>query len=118
MNDFEVPEEDHGLKLAHHLLGSDSPLDLRVLNALVGEPKRFRDLKPLVKGKSDTPLTRSLKRLGETGLIRQGMTLDEPGDPRYYALTKLGIHVVLKTHEMRPLADVLAEVRAAGLLAA
>lgn len=114
---FPVPSEDHELKLAHALLGGDGDLDLRVLERLLGQPQRFRDLKDLVQGSSDTPLTRSLKRLGEAGLVRQGMNLDDPGDPRYYAATRLGVHVTLKVHEMVPVERTLREVRAAGLLA-
>jgi DNA-binding HxlR family transcriptional regulator len=114
-SDFAVPEADHELKLAYHLLGRESGLDLAILESLLGTPRRFRDLKPLVKGSSDTPLTRALRRLGENGLVRQGMNLDDPGDPRYYAATRLGVHVALKAHEMRPVTEVLAEMRGAGL---
>ncbi len=114
-----LPEPDHELKLAHWLLGRESDLDLRVLEALLGEPKRYRDLRNdlIPEGKSDTPLTRALKRLGKRGLLRQGMHLDDPGDPRYYAATSLGVLVVLKAHEMRPIQETLKEARDAGLLA-
>ena len=112
---FAVPEADHELQLAYHLLGKGSRLDLAILEALLGTPQRFRDLKPLAKGSSDTPLTRALKRLGEQGLVRQGMNLGAPGDPRYYAATRLGVQVILKSHELRPVSEVLAEIRNVGL---
>lgn len=117
---FPLPEEDHELKLAHWLMGRESDLDLRVLEALLGEPKRYRDLRDLLleADSSDTPLTRALRRLGERGLVRKGMNLDEPGDPRYYAATPLGVRVVLKAHEMRPIEETLAEAREAGLFSA
>lgn len=112
-----LPEPGHEVKLAHWLLGKGSDLDLRVLEALLGEPKRYRDLRELlIDGPSDTPLTRALKRLGERGLVRQGMHLDDPDDPRYYAATSLGVLVVLKAHEMRPIEETLDEARRAGLL--
>lgn len=114
---FPLPEPEHEVKLAHWLLGRDSTLELRVLEGLLGEPKRFRDLRAaLVSGRSDTPLTRALKRLGERGLVRQGMNLDDRGDPRYYTATSLGVLAVLKAHEMRPIALTLEEIRRAGLL--
>lgn len=115
---FLLPEPEHEVKLAHWLLGRESDLDLRVLEALLGEPKRYRDLRDqLIEGSSDTPLTRALRRLGERGLVRKGMNLDDPGDPRYYAATSLGVLVVLKAHELKPIAETLEEARRAGLLA-
>lgn len=104
--------------LAHWLLGRESRLDLRILEALLAEPKRYRDLRDqLLDGASDTPLTRALKRLGERGLVRKGMNLDDPDDPRYYAATSLGVLVILKAHEMRPIAETLKEAKRAGLIA-
>lgn len=115
---FPLPEPDHEMKLAHWLLGRASDLDLHVLEALLAEPKRYRDLRDLLlDGSSDTPLTRALRRLGERGLVRQGMNLDDPGDPRYYAATSLGVAVILKAHEMLPIQKTLDEARRAGLLA-
>lgn len=115
---FPLPEPGHEVKLAHWLLGKRSDLDLRVLEALLAEPKRYRDLRDqLLEGPSDTPLTRALKRLGERGLVRKGLNLDDPGDPRYYAATSLGVLVVLKAHEMRPVEATLKEARDAGVLA-
>lgn len=115
---FPLPKPEHEAKLAHWLLGRDSDLELRVLEALLSEPKRYRHLRELlVDGPSDTPLTRALKRLGERGLVRQGMNLDDPGDPRYYAATSLGVLVILKAHEMLPIQRTLDEARRAGVFA-
>lgn len=113
---FPLPEPDHELKLAHWLLGRDSQLELRILEALLAEPKRYRDLRELLPGRSDTPLTRALRGLGELGLVRKGLNLDDPGDPSYYAATSLGVLVVLKTHALRPIAETLDEARKAGLM--
>lgn len=111
---LELPQADHEAKLAFALLSRDNQLDLQILHDLLGAPKRFRDLKRLIKG-SDTPVTRSLHRLAEHGLVRQGMTL-EGDDPRYYAATGLGVTVALKTHEFRPVTEVLGELRQLGVL--
>lgn len=113
---FPLPEPEVEMKLAHWLLGRDTDLDRRVLEALLGTPMRYRDLRRLVAGKSDTPLTRSLHRLGEKGLVRQGMNLDDPQEPRYYAATPLGVLVALKMHELIPIERTLAEARSAGIL--
>lgn len=116
--DFAVPEEGEEAKLAHALIGRRDPLDLRILEELLGDPKRFRDLKGLLGGRSETLLTRALSRLGDSGLVRQGMNLKDRGDPRYYQATRLGVQVVLKAHEFRQVSDVLAEMRELGLLQA
>lgn len=115
---FAVPQEGEEAKLAHALIGRKDALDRRVLEELLGDPKRFRDLRHLVGTKSDTLLTRTLSRLGDAGLVRQGLNLKDPGDPRYYAATRLGVQVALKAHEFRPVADVMAELRDLGLLEA
>jgi DNA-binding HxlR family transcriptional regulator len=118
MEQFPLPEPEHEVKMAHWLLGRDSDLDLRVLETLLGQPKRYRDLRDdLLEGPSDTPLTRALRRLGERGLVRKGMNLDDPDDPRYYAATTLGVLVALKAHELRPITETLEEAKRAGLLA-
>lgn len=115
---FGLPEAGHEAKLAYRLLAPESELDMGVMHAVLGSPKRFKDLKSLTKGKSDTFLTRSLKRLGEQGLLRQGMTLEDPDDPRYYAATGLGVTVVLMAHELKPMDQVLALAKEAGVFAA
>ncbi|MHB8584885.1 MAG: hypothetical protein ACYDDF_03495 [Thermoplasmatota archaeon] len=115
---FPLAEVDHELRLAHWLLGRNGNLERRILEALLAEPKRYRDLRGLIRrGRSETPLTRALARLGELGLIRQGMTIEPPGDPRYYALTSLGVLAVLTTHKLRPIAETLDAARRAGMLA-
>ncbi|MCA1814535.1 MAG: hypothetical protein LC624_11395 [Halobacteriales archaeon] len=114
---FPLPEPSHEVKLAHALLGRRSDLDLRLLEALLAEPKRYRELRGLLPRRaSETLLTRALERLGESGLVRQGARLDDPADPRYYAATSLGVLVVLKAHEMLPIARTLEEARRAGVL--
>ncbi len=113
---FPLPEPETEAKIAHWLLGRESDLDRRVLESLLGTPKRYGELRRLVAGRSDTPLTRSLRRLGEKGLVRQGMHLDDPEEPRYYAATPLGVLVALKMHELVPIERTLAEAKRAGIL--
>lgn len=103
--------------LAHELRTDAGRLRSDILHELLKGPKRFRDLRPLLGGKSDTPLTRALAKLAEQGLIRQGLDFAQDDDHRYYAPTGLGVAVVLKSHEFAPTEAVLAEMRAAGILA-
>lgn len=114
---FAAPEDGHEARLAFGLLAEGRDLPLRILHELLQGPKRFRDLKRLVKGKSDTPLTRALTHLADEGLVRQGLDFSKNDDIRYYAPTGLGVAVVLKTHEFRPVAEVLTELRDIGALA-
>lgn len=114
---FAPPEQDHEAKLAYGLLALGRELPLQVLHELLQGPKRYRDLKPLIEGKTDTPLTRALSFLADSGLIRQGLDFTKGDDARYYMPTGLGVAVVLKTHEFKPVNDVLAELRDIGALA-
>ena len=95
-NPFALPDERHEARLAHGLMSQGSELHLAILHDLLTGPKRFRELKRLVKGKSDTPLTRSLKRMAQEGLIRQGLDFTKQDDARYYAPTGRGVAVVLR----------------------
>lgn len=98
-----LPEPDVEYKLAARLLAQDPPMDRDVLEALVGAPKRYRDLKPLLGGRNDHVLTKALARLRDDGLIRQGIDLDPTREhERVYALTALGTLVVFRLHEMIP----------------
>lgn len=116
-NPFAPPEEDHEARLAYALLGPGRDLALNVLHELLTGPKRYRDLRRLLAGSTDTPLTRALVFLAEHGLIRQGLDFTRHDDARYYMPTGLGVAVVLKTHEFKPVHDVLTELRHLGALA-
>lgn len=114
---FAAPAEGHEARLAYEIMAESSGMRLAVLHELLKGPKRFRDLKPLVEGRSDTHLTRALGKLTDAGLVRQGLDFTKGDDARYYAPTGLGVAVVLKAHEFRSTVDVLAELRDLGVLA-
>lgn len=107
---FDAPSEGHEDKLAFEVAMAPNSLESRILHLLAGTPKRFRDFKPLVKG-SDTPVTRALKNLSTKGLLVKGMTNDPKDAESWYNLTGLGVHVLFRSHEFRPVSIIVSELR-------
>ena len=95
-----LPPRDLEYRIGVRLLNQDPPLDRAILEALVGSPARYRDLRPLLRGRNDNVLTKALARLRNEGVIKQG--LDRNLKERKYALTELGKLVVFRLHEMVP----------------
>lgn len=95
-----LPAPDIEYRFALRLLQQDPPLDREILEMLVGQPQRYRDLRPLLMGRNDNVLTKALTRLRDDGLIKQGVDLD--AEQFRYALTALGKLVVFRLHEMLP----------------
>ncbi len=113
-----LPEPDVEYRLAARLIGKKDNIDLRILEALVGHPKRYTELKRFLKGRRDHVLTKALGRLRRDGLIDQGLDFakDRPGS--YYALTNLGVLVVFKVHEMKPVHESIRSAQRGGLVGA
>lgn len=112
-----LPEPDVEYRLAYRLLSARSSLDREVLLALVARPRRYAELKPLLRGRRDHNLTKSLHRLRWGGLV------DQRGDFRHdppvttYELSNLGTLVVFRMMQMLPAhesAEALLRGRAAG----
>lgn len=103
MAPFGVPERDVEYRIALRLLNQDPPFDRRILEDLVGQPKRYSELKPLLGDRNDHVLTKALNRLREEGVIQQGVDLDR--DQRVYHLTELGKLALFRMHEMVPHAE-------------
>lgn len=98
-----MPEPHAEYRLAARLLAQEPPMDRDILEALVGSPRRYGELKPLLAGRNDNVLTKALARLREDGLVRRGIDLDPTrGHEQVYALTALGTLVVFRIHEMIP----------------
>lgn len=90
---LEPPEVDLERSIAHRLYAARGGLESEVLDALVARPKRYTDLRPLLRGRNDNVLTKALRRLLGEGLVNQR------GDPTRkppavtYELTSLGVAV-------------------------
>lgn len=107
------PAEDVEYHHAHRLLGQDNPLDRRIVEDLVGRPRRYGELKGLLDGKRDHNLTMALDRLRRDGIIDQRIDVATKPPVKSYELTNLGIQVVLRMHEMIP-AHVSAQILLRG----
>lgn len=114
--DMALPEPNIEYRLAAALLGKKDDLDRRIVEALVGQPKRYSDLKVFLKGRRDHVLTKALARLRKNGLIDQGFDLADDRPERYYALTHLGVLAVLRMHEMKPVHESIHAARRGGLV--
>ncbi len=86
--------------LAVQLLAQPAKTQLQILEALMGEPKTFTQLKPVLRGRNNNVLTKSLRSLREKGMIQTGLQSDLK--TKTYRLTSLGMLVILRCHEMIP----------------
>lgn len=106
-------DEDVEYHHAHRLLGQGNPLDRRIIEELVGRPRRYGELKGFLEGKRDHNLTMALDRLQRDGIVDQRIDASNKAPIKSYELTNLGIHVVLRMHEMLP-AHVSAQILLRG----
>jgi DNA-binding HxlR family transcriptional regulator len=102
LKDDLLPAPNEEYRLAHLLLGKKNDLDRRILIALVGRPRRFSELEPLLKGKAKNNLTTALHRLREQGLIDQRIEAKKQPATSRYELSELGILVVFRMNQMIP----------------
>lgn len=90
---LEPPAVDLERKLAHRLYAARGGLEVEVLDALAAHPKRYAELRSLLRGRNDNVLTKALRRLLDEGIANQR------GDPTIkppavaYELTSLGVAV-------------------------
>src|SRR5882672_9772366 len=83
------------LKLAYELVAEDGDLRRKVLLELLGKPRRYAELKPLLRGRRDHNLTVALMRLQRDGLIDRRTNARQRPVVHSYELTPLGIQVIL-----------------------
>ncbi len=91
---------DYEYRVAIRMLDQEPPFDREIVEALVAGRKRYGELKPLLGGRNNNVLTKALARLREEGVIQSGLTQDLKD--KTYRLTKLGVLVVFRLHEMIP----------------
>lgn len=95
-----LPEPDAEYAMAVRLLAQPARTQMQILEALMGEPKTFSELRPLLEGRNNNVLTKALRALREKGLIQTGLRDDLK--TKTYRLTPLGKIVLLRSHEMIP----------------
>lgn len=103
--------------VVHRLLGQANCLDLRILEALVAEPKRFTELKPLIGERYDHNLTVALARLARDALIERRSFLEADEVVHRYRLTPVGVEALLMSNKLQPLSQTieqLAQILLAG----
>lgn len=108
---FMLPEEDAEHAIALRILGHDSSIDLDILDAVVGQPQRYSDLKRVLHGRNDKVLDRAIKRLRDEGVIQQGY--DVPAKQHRYALTAVGKLVLYRIQQLRPSHEAIEAYRRA-----
>lgn len=91
----------HEDRIALELLNQEPPLDLQVLEAIMGERKRYSELKHLLKGRREFVLTKALRRLQDRGAIQPGLAPDLK--TKTYGLTSLGKLIIFRVHEFKPI---------------
>lgn len=109
---MEPLPEGYEDRIALRLLNQEPPLDLQILEDLMGARKRYSDLKHLLRGRNENVLTKALQRLQDCGAIQSGLTPDLK--MKTYGLTALGKLIIFRVHEFRPIAtSIQAYLRAA-----
>lgn len=97
---MEPLAEDHEYKVALDLLSQEPRFDLGILEDLMGERKRYSELRHLLDGRRDHVLTKGLRRLQDAGAIQAGRSRDLKH--KTYGLTQLGKAIIFRVHEMVP----------------
>jgi DNA-binding HxlR family transcriptional regulator len=90
------------LRIAYELVAEKGDLRRHVLLELVGKPRRYAELKPLLRGRRDHNLTVALMRLQRDGLIDRRTDARQRPVVHAYELTPLGVETVLAMHAIRP----------------
>lgn len=89
-----APMDDHFEVDAAVQLLARNPIDLQILERLVGQPQRFSELRQALPVRNDTELTRALQRLRDLTLIDQRGDFSKEPVARTYQLNPLGISVL------------------------
>ena len=100
-------EAEVELRLAYQVVAEQGDLRRTVLHELLGRPKRYAELKPLLRGRRDHNLTVALSRLQRDGLIDRRTNARTRPIVHTYELTPLGIQTVLAMQSIRPLHEAL-----------
>jgi len=97
----ELPD-DLTLRRAYELIAEEGDLRRLILFDLIGRPRRYNELKPLLRGRRDHNLTVALARLQRDGLIDRRTDARRRPVIHSYELTPLGVRVILGMQSIRP----------------
>ena len=104
-------EESVHLRLAYEIVAEDGDLRRTVLHELVGRPRRYAELKPLLRGRRDHNLTVALTRLQRDGLIDRRTNARQRPVVHAYELSSLGIQTVLAMQAIMPVHEAVEAYR-------
>lgn len=82
-------------QLAYDLLSQESGLWGEILFELLGQPKRYSNLKPLLGDQAENTLTYALKKLVDEGLVERTSDVIDDELVERYAISRKGIDVFL-----------------------
>lgn len=82
-------------QLAYDLLSQESGLWGEILFELLGQPKRYSNLKPLLGDQAENTLTYALRKLVDEGLVERTSDVIDDELVERYAISRKGIDVFL-----------------------
>ena len=106
----ELPD-DLTLRRAYELVAEEGDLRRLILFDLIGRPRRYNELKPLLRGRRDHNLTVALTRLQRDGLVDRRTDARQRPVVHSYELTPLGIQVILGMQSIRPVHEAFESYR-------
>ena len=106
----ELPD-DLTLRRAYELIAEEGDLRRLILFDLIGRPRRYNELKRLLRGRRDHNLTVALTRLQRDGLVDRRTDARQRPVVHTYELTPLGIQVILGMQSIRPVHEALESYR-------
>jgi DNA-binding HxlR family transcriptional regulator len=103
--------DDLILRRAYELVAEAGDLRRSILFDLIGRPRRYNELKPLLRGRRDHNLTVALTRLQRDGLIDRRTDARQRPLVHSYELTPLGVQVILGMQSIRPVHEAFESYR-------
>jgi DNA-binding HxlR family transcriptional regulator len=122
MADALTLDDDYEVKVAVRLLDGPS-VDLRILEQLVGQPRRYGELRSALKIKADMELNRALRRLLDLAIIDQIVDFAKAPPTKSYRLNPIGVHVfyvlghIRAAHQTEAITRAIIEARKPGTAA-
>lgn len=97
-----LPPPDIEYLLAYRILSDSNSLPKSVLLELMGRPRRYSELRDILKVRNENQLTRALRYVKEDGLVYQRLDPSAGPGAFSYELGPLGRLVLIKLLQMLP----------------